>query len=210
MQNNSLEITKTNSDCTQYTGTVTIASYSGDRLIQKETHHNNGLAPLFDFIGSCLQGNWYEARDKRPCKLVMLRAEEGEILTQEEYNRLLPNQRPQGGLSVPGNEYAQKNGNHYWGSEYAVCSPIMYDTAAISTTTGVSSSTTYHFRVPFLSLVGGSTVKKLMLLPPNASNYQTDACAYFVLKDEIKVPPNGANYTVIIDWTLEFTNSSTD
>jgi hypothetical protein len=74
MQHNSLEISKINSDCAQYTGTVTIASYLGDRLIQKETHHNNGLAPLFDFIGSCLQGNWHEARYKRPCKLVMLRA----------------------------------------------------------------------------------------------------------------------------------------
>lgn len=199
MQNNSLEITKTNSDCTQYTGTVTIASYLGDRLIQKETHHNNGLEPLFDFIGSCLQGNWYEARDKRPCKLVMLRAHgdvNGDIENFEGDNK-----------STPTNEAATDGEHHYWSSHFAVCSPIMYDTAAISTTTGSNSSTTYHFRVPFLSLVGGSTVKKLMLLPPNASNYRTDACAYFVLKDGIKVPTAGANFTIIIDWTLEFTNS---
>lgn len=200
MQHNSLEISKINSDCAQYTGTVTIASYLGDRLIQKETHHNNGLAPLFDFIGSCLQGNWYEARDKRPCKLVMLRAHgdaNGDIEIFEGDNK-----------STPTNEAATDGENHYWSSHFAVCSPIMYDTAAISTTTGVSSSTTYHFRVPFLSLVGGSTVKKLMLLPPNASNYQTDACAYFILKDGIKVPEVGANFTIIIDWKLEFTNSS--
>lgn len=200
MQNNSLEILKTNSDCTQYTGTVTIASYLGDRLLQKETQHNSGLAPLFNFIGSCLQGNWYEARDKRPCKLVMLRAHgdaNGDIETFEGAN-----------ASTPTNENATDGENHYWSSHFAVCSPIMYDTAAISTTTGDSSSTTYHFRVPFLSLVGGSTVKKLMLLPPNASNYQTDACAYFILKDGIKVPETGANFTIIIDWKLEFTNSS--
>lgn len=84
----------------------------------------------------------------------------------------------------------------------------MYDTAAISTTTETSSSTTYHFRVPFLSLVGGSTIKKLMLLPPRASNYRTDACAYFILPGGIKVPDAGANFTIIIDWKLEFTNSS--
>ena len=205
MQNNSLEIIKTNSDCTQYTGTVTIASYLGDRLIQKETHHNAGLAPLFDFIGSCLQGNWYEARDKRPCKLVLLTKAADEYLPGETI--------PEGytkGLSTPTNENATDGEYHYWSSKYAVCSPIMYDTAAISTTTGENSSTTYHFRVPFLSLVSGSTIKKLMLLPPNASKYQTDACAYFVLKNEIKVPETGANFTVIIDWTLEFTNSVTD
>ena len=73
MKNNSIEISKTSSDCAQYTGTVTIASYLGDRLIQKQTQHNAGLKTLFEFISSCLQGNWYEARDKRPCKLVMLK-----------------------------------------------------------------------------------------------------------------------------------------
>lgn len=204
MNNNLLEITKTNSDCTQYTGTVTIASYLGDRLIQKETHHNNGLGPLFDFIGSCLQGNWYEARDKRPCKLVLLTQATDEYLPgdtiPEDYTK---------GSSIPENDNAiDSERDHFWSAKYAVCSPIMYDTAAISTTTGSSSSTTYHFRVPFLSLIGGSTVKKLMLLPPNASNYRTDACAYFVLKDRIEVPNVGANFTIIIDWKLEFTNSS--
>jgi hypothetical protein len=55
--NTNIEITKTNSDCAQYTGIVTIASYLGDRLIQKETQHNAGLKTLFEFISSCLQGN---------------------------------------------------------------------------------------------------------------------------------------------------------
>lgn len=73
-----LEITKTNSDCAQYTGTVTIATYLGDRLIQIETHHNSGLKTLFEFISSCLQGNYSEAKSKRPCKLVLLRADEDE------------------------------------------------------------------------------------------------------------------------------------
>jgi hypothetical protein len=80
MENNSVEIKKTNSDCTKYTGTVTIASYLGDRLIKKETHHNAGLTNLFKFIGNCLQGNWYEAKFNRPCKLVALKAAVGEEL----------------------------------------------------------------------------------------------------------------------------------
>ena len=44
-------------DCAQYTGTVTVSAYLGERLIQQETHHNAGLQNLFKFIGSCLQGN---------------------------------------------------------------------------------------------------------------------------------------------------------
>lgn len=208
MKNNILDITKTNSDCAQYTGTVTIASYIGDRLIQKETHHNAGLKTLFEFIGSCLQGNWTEARDKRPCKLVMLTQAADECLTAEELKNA--GEKYTKGKSEPTNDKAVDNqSNHYWSSKYAVCGPTMYDTAAISTTTATSSSTTYHFRVPFLSLVGGSKIKKLMLLPPMATNYQSEACAYYVLDTEIKVPDVSANFTVIIDWTLEFTNNST-
>jgi hypothetical protein len=195
MINDSLEITKTNSDCAQYTGTVTIASYEGDRLIQKETHHNAGLKNLFEFMSSCLQGNWYEARFKRPCKLVMLRAGDGESSE----------------ITLPTNMLALDNKErHYWSSYYAVCSPVMYDTAATATNSAESSSVTYHFRVPFLSLVGGSQIKKLLLLPPQATNYQTDACAYFILDTAIQVPEFSANFTVIIDWTLTFNNSTTN
>lgn len=44
----------------------------------------------------------------------MLRAEEGEILTQEEYEELLDGQHPAGGLSTPGNADAKdKQGDHY-------------------------------------------------------------------------------------------------
>lgn len=206
--NNNLEITKSNSDCARYTGTVTIASYLGDRLLQKETHHNAGLKNLFEFIGSCLQGNWYEARDKRPCKLVMLTKVADECLTDADIEAAGGASAVPKGKSTPDNNSA-KDGQeaHYWSAKYAVCSPIMYDTAAISTTSATSSSTTYHFRIPFLSLVGGSKIRKLMLLPPMATSYQEEACAYYVLENEIAVPTAGANFTIIIDWTLNFTNS---
>lgn len=202
MNTNLVELTKINNDCASYTGTVIIASYLGDRLISKETCHNAGLKNLFEFIGSCLQGNWYEARDKRPCKLVMF------TKGTEEKLQIDGGLEPLQGWSVPDNTKATDSRNdHYWSSKYAVCSPIMYDTAAISTANATSNSTTYHFRVPFLSLVGGAKIKKLMLLPPVATDYPMDACAYFILEEEIPVPEAGANFTVIIDWTLTFNNS---
>jgi hypothetical protein len=198
MNDTSIEIFKTNSDCAQYTGTVTIASYLGERLIQKETQHNAGLKTLFEFLGSCLQGNWHEARDKRPCKLVMLEAAEDEQFTDTT-------------RSIPTNKDALDNKQeHYWSAKYAVCSPVMYDTAATTVTSATSTSVTYHFRVPFLSLVGGSAIKKLLLLPPTATDYPTEACAYFILDKEIEVPVVGSNFMVVIDWTLTFTNSTTN
>lgn len=203
--NNLLEITKTTGDCAQYTGVVTIASYLGDRLLQKETHYNKGLPTLFTFISNCLQGRFSEAKASRPCKLVMLKKGTGECLTDTEVELAGGNAV----LSVPTESTAlDSNGEHYWSSKYAICSPMLHDTAAIATNSIESSSVTYHFRIPFLSLVSGAQIKKLMLLPPIASNYTTDACAYFVLDNPIEVPVAGGNFTIIIDWTLTFTNSS--
>jgi hypothetical protein len=108
---------------------------------------------------------------------------------------------------------AAEGGHHFWSSKYALCTPMLYDNAAYAeTTSGVnpSGSVTYHFRVPFLSLVGGSKIKKLLLLPLTPSDYVKDACAYYVLDNEIKVPVQSGNFTVIIDWTLTFRNAEGD
>lgn len=196
MTNNLLEIKNTNSDCAKYTGTVTVTSYLGDRLIQKQTTHNAGLRNLFKFIGSCLQGHFQEAKSIRPCKLVMLEKGTDEDLV----------------TSAPSNTDAKdSDGNSYWSSKYAVCNPILHDTALPAETTAganPSSSVTYHFRVPFLSLVGGKIIQKLMLLPSsfNTTDYSTDACAYITLDEAINVPTASGNFTVIIDWKLTFTN----
>ena len=182
------DIKKNNGDCAFYTGTVTVSSYLGDRLIKKETHHNEGLLTLFRFIGNCLQGSWYEAKFTKPCKLVLLKQADDETFDKEDANYSTPLKKP-----------------NYWSSEYAVCSPIMYDNAPVAETnipadkSNVSSSVTYHFRVPFLSLISGSEIKKLMLLPLNPTNYAENACAYFILDEAINVPEAGGNFTVIID-----------
>jgi hypothetical protein len=221
ISNNKLEIQKDTNDSAYYTGTVTVSTYLGDRLIQTEKHHNAGLTNLFEFIGNCLQGNWMGAKYTRPCKLVLLRQSqdgtEVECLTAAEANEVAGRQLtgPELALrlSTPDNPRAlDDKGNHFWSSKYAVCSPIMYDNAALSElsldtdSNEVGGGVTYHFRVPFLSLVGGSVVRKLLLLPSIVTDYAKDACAYFILKNEIKIPEESGNFTVIIDWKLTFTN----
>jgi hypothetical protein len=38
-----------------------------------------------------------------------------------------------------------------------------------------------------------------MLLPNISTDYANDACAYLILDEPIQIPPNGGNYTIIID-----------
>lgn len=198
-----LNILKTNSDCAQYTGTVTVASYLGDRLIKKETSHNKGLTKLFTFIGNCLQGHWTAAKANRPCKLVLLKGALGENLTDATVTL------GESAFSTPVSK------PRYWSAEFAACSPIMYDSAAVSEVTVTGDDTpnnavTYHFRIPQLALLSGVEIKKLLLLPTSASNYAEEACAYFILQTPIKIPPTSGNITVIVDWTLAFTNAESD
>ena len=95
----------------------------------------------------------------------------------------------------------------------AVCSPIMHDTAVAADLVSadiaaeIENSVTYHFRVPFLSLLSGAEVQKLLLLPMSPANYAEDACAYFILDEPITIPDVSGNFTIIIDWTLTFTNN---
>lgn len=185
------EVFEQNQDFAKYSGKVTISSYLGDRLIQTETSHNAGLPKLFQFIGNCLQGNWSNAKSNRPCKLVLLRTADAE---SRQINSPLDTAT-----------------SDYWSEDYAISSPIIYDSAAIIQRTGeTTSAVTYHFRVPFLSLISGSQIKKLLLLPTNPSSYQTDACAYYILNEPIQVPESGGNFTVIVEWTLTFNNEANE
>ena len=188
-------ITENNCSFAHYSGEVTIAVFHKDKLLKRITSHNAGLEPLFTFISKCLAGRWSEAQESRPCKLILLEAGAGEDTT----------------TSTPLNDPADKG---YWTSRYAISTPMIYDNAVLNTTTSspASGSVTYHFRIPSLALAPGKIIKKLVLLPTlyNESSYKKDACAYFILPsgEEIQVPDQSGNTTVIIDWTLKFTNAN--
>lgn len=90
-----------------------------------------------------------------------------------------------------------------------VSNAVYYDSTAIPGGDDVSGSVTYHFRIPFLALESGNTVKKIGLYPNIISNEETDLCAYYVLPagNEIEIPTDGNNYTIIIEWKLTINNA---
>ena len=90
-----------------------------------------------------------------------------------------------------------------------VSNAVYYDSTAVPESGNDYGSVTYHFRIPFLALESGTTVKKIGLYPNIISNEETDLCAYYVLPtgNEIEIPTDGNNYTIIIEWKLIINNA---
>ena len=90
-----------------------------------------------------------------------------------------------------------------------VSNAVYYDSTAVPGGDDKSGSVTYHFRLPFLALEGGATVKRIGLYPNIISNEEDDLCAYYDFTDgnEIEIPTNGNNYTIIIEWKLTINNA---
>lgn len=186
--NNLIEYNSNNCDYTSYTGVVTVSVYDNDRLIKSTTSNNAGMSTLFNFICNCLKGDFKSARESRPCKLILLKKDDNESedstpLTDKESNKT------------------------YWSESYAVSAPTVYDTAAIGTVDNNKCDITYHFRIPSLNLQTGAEIKKLLLLPVKYTTF-SEACAYYVLENEIKLPEKSGNITIIIDWKLIFSNKT--
>lgn len=90
-----------------------------------------------------------------------------------------------------------------------VSNAVYYDSTAIPGGDDASGSVTYHFRIPFLALESGTTVKRIGLYPNIISNEEDDLCAYYDFTDgnEIEIPTDGNNYTIIIEWKLIINNA---
>lgn len=167
-----------------YRGTVAVKLLDGDRIIYNSKSHNNGKEPLFKFLSSCLAGDFTGAKDIRPCKIVLFKQDIGEITGTFDRN--------------------------YWTEQQRVSNPVYYDSAAVQRFDEEGKcAVTYHFRVPYLSLIAGETINKVGLYPNliSSDQFATGLCAYNFLDAPITIPNGGGNFTVIIDWTITITNN---
>ena len=55
-----------------YTGIVTLSQYTGQEKLKIAQAHNEGGSSLFDFLASCLAGDFEQARPKIPAKIRLL------------------------------------------------------------------------------------------------------------------------------------------
>ena len=90
-----------------------------------------------------------------------------------------------------------------------VSNAVYYDSTALPGIGDNSGSVTYHFRIPFMALEGGAVVKRIGLYPNNVSSEKDVLCASYHFTDgnEIEIPTDGSNYTIIIEWKLTINNA---
>ncbi len=55
-----------------YEGKITLTLKSNNRVLQTNTYKNNGMAPLFKFLGYCLIDSYEEAKSLLPTKIMLL------------------------------------------------------------------------------------------------------------------------------------------
>lgn len=60
-----------------YKGQVKIKAIDGKRTLYSYTSHNAGKQSLFNFLASCLIGNFVAARDNMPCRIACFNKQEG-------------------------------------------------------------------------------------------------------------------------------------
>ena len=68
-----------------YTGVVTLSQYIGQRKIKLAQTHNTGGASLFDFLSSCLIGDFDRAKAIIPTKIMLLTYDSTEPDTINNY-----------------------------------------------------------------------------------------------------------------------------
>ena len=189
MENKIKEVKESNSNTFSYTGDIHIKVVEDDRIYYENYFHNHGTKKLFNFFVDALVGNYTVAKSSRPCKIILFKKTSSDVF-QEDANEA-------------------KEVKFDWSREAKVSSAVYYDSTALPSVGNNSGSVTYHFRIPFLALEGGTTVKRIGLYPNIISNEEDDLCAYYEFPDgnEIEIPTDGSNYTIIIEWKLTINNA---
>ena len=180
-----------------YTGDIHIQVLNDNRIYYDRYLHNHGMPKLFKFIVTCLSGNFSNAKSEIPCKIILFKKLDTEIFPSEV------------------NENNQET--IIWSLETKVSDAIYYDSTATPDISDNGGSIEYHFRIPFLALTSGVTVKKIGLDPNliTDTDYKQDLYAYYLFDKignetdpGIVIPADGSNYTIIINWKLTINNAA--
>lgn len=161
-----------------YNGNVKVSIVDGKRTLYTYTQHNNGKQKLFEFIASCLIGNFATAKSLNPCRIACFALKDGEtdVTDPANFDKV---------------------------STYVYCDSSKY---SIITTNEDKKGVEviFRFRIPYTCLVGGKAIRQFALFPNRITDPITERCADFTLAagNEISVPVSGGNFTVVIEWKM--------
>ena len=192
MKNIIKEVKKSKSNALSYAGDIHVKIVEDDRVYYENYFHNHGTKKLFNFFIDALIGNYTVAKSSRPCRIILFEQTKNDIFQED----------------IAADDTTTKV-KFDWSREAKVSSAVYYDSTALPGIDDNSGSVTYHFRIPFLALKGGATVKKIGLYPNIISNEENDLCAYYIFPENegIEIPTDVSNYTIIIEWKLTINNA---
>lgn len=170
----------------EYTGKVTVSLKYKAKVISKNTYYNNGCNDFFNFLASCVAGNYTSAERNRPTKIMLF------------YNK---------SSSVPKAAEDLKLSNLFGNNTSSVTAFITSQAAGIINTNGNTGAdrnseedfcrVNLQFTIPASSLAanntasGGSTsqicINQMALYKTSAANTTADIqqpLAYFLMTDE--------------------------
>lgn len=192
MKNKAKKVKKSKSNTFNYVGDIHVKVVEDDRVYYENYFHNHGTKKLFNFFIDSLIGNYTVAKSSRPCKVILFKKTDKDIFPED----------------IAPDDHTTKV-KFDWSSEAKVSNAVYYDSTALPGVGDNSGSVIYHFRLPFLTLEGGATVRKIGLYPSIISSEDMDLCAYYLLPKakQIEIPTEGGNYTIIIEWKLTINNA---
>ena len=168
----------------RYRGMVTISQYSGQKKIKLAQFHNEGGTPLFNFLASCLAGDFAIAKLTRPTKVMLI-------------ERTNPDKDEAPTFGIPTNSN---------GFIYTLTKP-----EKVRNTTGVDH-VRYSFIVPkeVVNSLGSNSFKNLYLgLYTDEATEDTPGNYAAICKLDLS-QNNLINASLAVDWELSFLNTSVE
>jgi hypothetical protein len=174
-----------NSTAIAYSGTIRTQIKKGNQLLASQTYHNAGLPAFFSGLSRVLVGT-SSAADIMPMYIVLYKSRSSAASTEDLGWEVLA-----GDLNTAPLERASN--------------PCLISQRFIRETDR-GYSAVFQATIPY-SLIDSDTIQAIALFPKQATQ-NSNALAYHYLSNAIKLSRANSSYDLLIEWQLDFTNST--
>jgi len=170
-----------------YSGKVNIKIFDNKLKISEINLHNTGYTSLFEYICTCLAGNYSAAEKQLPCKLTL-------------YNKTGETYYPMSGYIEINEDPKVSNSNS---DDNISSTTTLHFLIPRSQIVQYGTQTKINAIVLYPKNIGKSTDKGKEI---DSATIKQKACADVYLADAIDINNISANFSLSIEWTLQLAN----